>query len=73
MTEKSTVEAIEVLAERMYWKFEQIAPGLEDFVPWGQLAESDRQMYRSVVRDLSRYIDLWSRLDDLASNGEVLG
>lgn len=42
-------EALEYLAQQLYWKFEHIDPTGEN---WGDLDEPTRDMYRSATRHL---------------------
>ena len=43
-------EAIEVLAERMHWKFEHIDPTGEPI--WAEVDEEVKENYRIVIRSL---------------------
>lgn len=60
---------IEELASRLYCKLETLAPGVDDFVPWVNLPDADKGVYRFAIEDLSRYGDEWRSLDRLASDG----
>lgn len=54
--------AIEELAERLYVQTERAMPGVEDFVPWADLPDITRHIYRNLIEDLARYGDLWARI-----------
>lgn len=51
----SAPELIETLARRLYENMERLSPGLSDFVPWDDLRDRDRRLYRLCIEDLLAY------------------
>ncbi len=47
------------LAERLHWLETKSNPSLEDDPSRAEPSQHERLYYRTVVRDLAQYVDLW--------------
>lgn len=65
MEDSDREKTVDELASRLYWRLERVAAEVSN-PKWGDLSDGEREIYRNVIHDLSRYRDLWDRLDDLA-------
>jgi hypothetical protein len=50
--------AVELLASRLRWQRERIDPTEGWLETWNQTSDWEREVYRTLVRDLLRYSDL---------------
>lgn len=50
------------LAARLRWNLDRLNPGIREIPLWAETTDSERNLYRDIIEDLSSYGSLWRSL-----------